>query len=167
MSAERNYLNYDDSDVWLTDDPMLSSTSYEQKSQDMEPLTPVPPEYLTQLPDTNSSEILDISSVETYSPLTAVFGTPSTSHNNNNSLFCLKSPDVGSPYFSPSPAPSPAVFETTPRVINITSMEQYSDGDTNYVLNYGDGEDFPPAIEMDTDNIPGKHSIINTGLVSA
>ena len=150
---------------------MLSSTGYEDNIQDIEALTPLPTEYLTQLPDTNSSDILDISSVDSYPSLTAVLGTPSTSHNNNNSsLFCVKSPAVRSPYFSPSPAPSPAIldsFQTTPRVTNITSINQYSDGDNNYQLSYGASEDFHPADQMDTDNIPGKLSNINTGLVSA
>ena len=164
--SDENYLNFDDSDVFLANDPMLSSTG-----QAIEPLTPLPPEYLTELPDNTSSDILDISHVISYSTTHPVFGTPSTSNNNNiSSLYCLKSPEVGSPYFSPSPAPSPAMcesFQINPRIVNVTSINQYSDGDTNYLINYGDGEGFAPAPEMDTDNIPGKHSFIYTGLAGA
>jgi hypothetical protein len=171
MSDKIDYLNLDDSDVLLANDPLLSSTGYGQDSEDIEPLTPLPAKYLTQLPDTNSSDILDISSLNSYLPISAVFGTPSTSHNNNTtSLYSLNSPKVSSPYFSPSPAPSPAMYEsykTTPSVINMTSINQYSDGDTTYLINYG--EDINPVHEMDTDNIPGKHSIIkiwNAKLIS-
>lgn len=171
MSDKIDYLNLDDSDVLLANDPLLSSTGYGQDSEDIEPLTPLPAKYLTQLPDTNSSDILDISSLNSYLPISAVFGTPSTSHNNNTtSLYSLNSPKVSSPYFSPSPAPSPAMYEsykTTPSVINMTSINQYSDGDTTYLIN--NGEDINPVHEMDTDNIPGKHSIIkiwNAKLIS-